>query len=502
MENRKNELISFWRKLGKLIESGVPLLHTLATISKETRDEEFKKVVENIKTYIEAGSSMAEAIAKSPEWFSASVQDVIRAGEIQGTLDKAVAKVVEGLTDGTFEIKEKPQVQSLEGLDDKDAEHVIKTIGKILVKSVEDRASDIHFEALADRFRVRYRIDGVLREAESLPKETHEAVLNRIKIMANMNLAEKRLPQDGRILVNVKGQDLDIRVSIAPYITGESAAMRILTRQNVVFKLDKIGFTKANYERVKNWCKKNSRLIVITGPAGSGKTTTLYSLLQEMNDPKLKIITVEDPVEYQLDGINQMAVNPVIGITFATALYSQLRQAPNIMAVGEIRDLDTANLLFRAILTGHLVITTLHTNDAPAAISRLLDIGVAPFMINTADVCVISQQLVRIICRDCIEEYKPKEWATDLMREYKDMKFFKGKGCEKCHNTGYRGRTAVHELLELDDKMKRLIANNAGSEELRKQAIESGMITMRQDGIEKAKQGITTIEEVMRVCYG
>ena len=369
MENRTNKLITFWRKLGKLLESGVPLSHTLETIAKETPDDEFKAVIANLITSIKTGTTMVEELAKLPDWFPISVQDIIRAGELQGTLDKAALNVADGLQDGTFQIKDQPQ-QSLDITLDTDAECALKTIGQILQKAIEHRASDVHFEPFNDRIRIRYRIDGILQEMESLPKEIEESVLTRIKIMANLDPREKNLLKDGRMHINVQGQALDIRVSIAPYITGESAVMRVLNRQNTIIGLDQTGFTEANCKRVKNWCRKHSGLIIIPGPTGCGKTTTLYGLLREMNDQKHKIVTVEDPVEYQMEGINQLQVNIPKGITFAAALRSQLRQDPDIMASGEIRDLDTAYLLLRAVLTGHLVLTSLHTNDATGAISR------------------------------------------------------------------------------------------------------------------------------------
>lgn len=502
MENRKNELISFWRKLGKLIESGVPLLHTLQTIVKETQDGEFKTVVEGIARSIETGKSLRKAIAKSPEWFSASVQDVINVGEIQGTLDKAVAKVVEGLTDGTFEIKEKPQVQSLDNLleKDADAEGVVKAVNIMLYKSIENRASDIHLETLADRLRVRYRTDGVLHEMEPLSKEIHEAVINRIKIMANMNIAEKRLPQDGRFVIKIKNNDVDFRVSTVPYATGESAVLRVLSRQAVVLELDRIGFTQSNLEKLRHWIKRPNGLIIATGPTGSGKTTLLYCILQALNSPEVKITTIEDPVEYIIEGINQQPVRLDAGVTFARALRCQLRQAPNIIMVGETRDLESVQIEIQAALTGHLVLTTLHTNGAPETIQRLLDIGAEPFLINNTLIGAVAQRLVRVICQNCKEEYKPEPWIMELLGPDESKQFLRGKGCEKCHKTGFRGRIAIHEMLELDDALRKLIAKDAGAAELRKQAIESGMITMRQDGIEKARQGITTIEEVLRTC--
>ena len=386
------------------------------------------------------------------------------------------------------------------GVDDP---HVAKLANSIIKDAFKSRASDIHIEWLRNKMRIRYRIDGVLKEiASPPPKEHQQALISRIKIMTGMDVAEKKLPQDGRIEVDIEGKRLDIRISIVPYITGESITMRILDKSVMLLPLEKQDLSKQNLEMLRNWSKKRNGMIMDVGPTGCGKTTTLYALLTELNREDVKITTVEDPVEYQIDEINQMQINPRIGLTFAQALRSQLRQAPDIIMVGEIRDLETAEIVVRASLTGHLIFTTLHTQDTPEAVRRLLDMGIKPFLINSSLLGVFSQRLVRTICKNCKEEYKPEDWVIELTRAHKDMKFFRGKGCEKCSKTGYRGRTAIHELLEIDDKMKTLIAQDAGLEKLRKQAIESGMITLREDGIDKVKQGITTIEEVLRVVPG
>jgi len=309
------------------------------------------------------------------------------------------------------------------------------------------------------------------------------------------------LPQDGRIMLKIKGKELDIRTSVVPYVMGESVVMRILGRQNVSLDLESQGFTEPNLEMLRKWSKKPG-IIIVTGPTGCGKTTTLYSILQELNSPKVKITTVEEPVEYLIDGINQEQVNPRLGLTFAHAIRSQMRQDPDIIMVGEIRDLETVQLIFQVSLTGHLVLSTLHTHDTLGAIRRLLDIGAEPFLINSSLTGVVSQRLVRIICKDCKEEAEPEEWVKSRMKDHKGIKFFKGKGCKNCNNTGYRGRIAIHELLELDEPLRRLIAQDAGWEELRKQAIASGMIAMKEDGFAKVNQGITSIEEVLRVGVG
>ncbi len=504
MEDIKKELFSFWHKFGKLLKAGIPLLRTLEVIEKETLGKRLKEIIAEIKTMIASGKNMSESIAKYPEYFSPSVQELVKIGELTGGLDTYSLKIAEGLEDGTFNVGEKLVHGEAKPLEKKEAEEaekapVIKLVNFIITDALKKRASDIHLEWVRDKIRIRYRIDGVLKEISPPPKEVAKALISRIKIMANMDVAEKRLPQDGRIRVNIEGKELDLRITTIPYITGESAVIRILDKASMVLSLEEQGFSKQNLETMRKWSKKPNGTVIVTGPTGCGRTTTLYALLQELNSEEVKITTVEDPVEYQIDGINQMQIRPHLGLTFARAMRSQLRQDPDIMMVGEIRDLDTAHLVTQAALTGHLVFTTLHTQDAPGAIRRLLDMGIEPFLINSSLAGVLSQRLVRIICQNCKEEYKPEEWVRELSKGYRDMKFFRGRGCERCHKTGYRGRTAIHELLEVDDKMKALIVQDADLERLRRQAIESGMVTLREDGIAKVKQGITTIEEVLRV---
>jgi len=502
----RKELVDFWRKFGKLLSSGVPILHTLETIKQETSNQKLQAVIEDIKTTIKHGEDIPKSFAKYPEYFSPSVQAMLKAGEAGGALDTLSIKIADGLEDGTFKVGEKSfEKKEIEPLKKENEESsAIKLASSIIKDAFKSRASDIHIEWLRDKMRLRYRIDGVLKEiASPPPKELWESLISRIKLMAGMDVAEKKLPQDGRIQLNIEGKDLDLRVSIVPYITGEAITMRILDRSAMLLlPLEKQGLSEQNLGMLRNWSKKRNGMIVAAGPTGCGKTTTLYTLLTELNREDVKITTVEDPVEYQIDGIDQQQINPRIGLTFAQALRSQLRQDPDITMVGEIRDLETAEMVVRASLTGHLIFTTLHTYDASGAVRRLLDIGIKPFLINSSLMGVLSQRLVRTICQNCKEEYKPENWVIELTRAHKDMKFFRGKGCEKCNKTGYRGRTAIHELLEIDDNMKSLIAQDAGLEKLRKQAKESGMITLREDGIDKVKQGITTIEEVLRVVPG
>lgn len=377
----------------------------------------------------------------------------------------------------------------------------IKLVSMILLDAIENRASDIHLEWVAGKMRVRLRVDGCLRESNvPIPAEMQNQVITRLKIMAGMNEKEYRLPQDGRIQINVKGKDYDLRVSTVPYATGESVVLRILSRQGVVLELDRIGFTQSNLEKLRHWIKQPNGLIIASGGMGSGKTTLLYCILQALNSPEVKITTVEDQVEYIIEGVNQQQLNANVGITFARALRCQLRQAPNIIMVGETRDLETAQMEIQAALNGHLVLTSLHTNDAPAIIRRLLDIGLEQFLLNSTLIGGVAQRLVRTICEHCKEEYKPESWVMDFLGDQKPKQFLRGKGCEKCHKTGFRGRTAIHEMLELDDALRKLVSKDAGAEELRRQALASGMVSMKADGLAKASQGITTVEEVLQVC--
>jgi type IV pilus assembly protein PilB len=380
----------------------------------------------------------------------------------------------------------------------------ILLVNKILLDAFENRATDIHFEWVTGKLRIRQRVDGYLCESKvAIPAEMQNHIINRIKIMANMDLKEKRLPQDGRILIKAKGQEYDLRVSVVPYATGESAVLRVLSQEvSAVFKLDRLGFTPANLARVKQWIKRPNGLIIVSGPTGCGKTTLLYAILQELNLPEVKITTIEEPVEYVIEGVNQFPVRQEIGLTFARAIRVQLRQATNIMMIGETRDRDSAEMEIRAALTGHLVLTSLHTKDAPAILRRMLDIGIEPFLLNSVFIGGVAQRLARKICEHCREEYKPEGWVMDLLGPHQPNQFFRGKGCDQCHKTGYHGRIAIHEILELNDALQKLVAKDASAAELHSQALKSGMISMQADGLAKAAQGITTVEEVLRACAG
>ncbi len=383
---------------------------------------------------------------------------------------------------------------------------IVKLCAQIIMRAFSSRASDIHLEPMETHFRIRYRIDGVLREQEAPPRRLQGAIIQRFKLMANMKLSERRIPQDGRIQIKVGGRELDLRVSTVPTGHGESIVMRILDKQNLALGLPDLGFMTDDQQTFESLINLPDGVVLVTGPTGSGKTTTLYACLGQINKPDRKIITVEDPVEYQMTGINQVAVHADIGMTFAAALRAILRQAPNIVMIGEIRDLETAGIATEAALTGHLVFSTLHTNDAPSAITRLLDMGVKNFLVASALRAVMAQRLVRAICTECRSEYDadPSEIRSLGLDpiQYAGAKLYKGAGCMRCNSSGYKGRKGIFEIFRMDDEIQQMIFNNAPARDLRARARESGMRTLREDGVRKALAGVTTVSEVLRVTMG
>jgi len=382
---------------------------------------------------------------------------------------------------------------------------VIKFVNQIIWEAFKDRATDIHLEPCEDELRIRYRIDGILHQTPMPPqlKRYQAAIISRIKVMAGMNIAEKRLPQDGRINVRIKGEELDIRVSTVPTVYGESVSLRLLTRGKVFLGLDKLGFSPDQEAAIREIIVKPHGIMLVTGPTGSGKSTSLYAFLSSINSVQKRIITIEEPVEYEIKGINQIPVRSDIGLTFAVGLRHILRQDPNVIMVGEIRDLETAEIAIRAALTGHLVFSTLHTNDAPSAFTRLIDMGIEPFLVASSVEAVMAQRLVRTICPHCKTEQRvEKDYLLKIGFPEEDIettKFYKGVGCEECRQLGYQGRTGIYELLVVTDPIRSLVMNRAPSTEIAAKAIELGMRTLRQDGWKKVKDGITTIEEVLRV---
>ncbi|MEW6303602.1 MAG: ATPase, T2SS/T4P/T4SS family [Verrucomicrobiota bacterium] len=379
---------------------------------------------------------------------------------------------------------------------------IIKLVNSIIMDAFKQRASDIHMEPLERRFRVRFRIDGVLLEVSSPPKKLQAAITSRLKIQSGMDIAERRIPQDGRIQINVGGKQIDLRVSCLPTNHGESIVMRILDKSGLKLGLSELGFMTDDQQTFERLIGLPDGILLVTGPTGSGKTTTLYSCLNYINRPDRKIITVEDPVEYQLAGINQVQVNEVVGLTFAAALRAMLRQAPNVIMLGEIRDLETATIAINASLTGHLVFSTLHTNDAPGAVSRLVDLGIKPFLVASSTRALMAQRLVRKICRKCAAPHTYSDGELyGLGLDPKNItggNFMKGKGCPDCSKTGYRGRFGIFEIFVIDDEARKLIYDRVPSSVLRIRAREMGMRTLREDGARKVVSGLTTAEEVIR----
>lgn len=388
---------------------------------------------------------------------------------------------------------------------------VVRLVNMIISQAVREKASDIHVEPQAGAVRVRLRVDGMLREVMKIPRGSHAAIASRFKIMSSMDIAERRVPQDGRVQLKVEGQEVDLRVSTLPTLYGEKVVCRVLFRKGAMVRLEQLGFLPANLELWNRALSRPHGIILVTGPTGSGKTQTLYASLNQLNSVEKNVITVEDPVEFRLEGINQVQTNVKAGLTFASGLRSMLRQDPDIIMVGEIRDGETASIAVNAALTGHLVLSTLHTNDAPGATVRLVDMGVEPFLAASSIICVLSQRLVRRICPNCQEEYVPDDesWGWWVRATAKlssepalglERKLLHGNGCRQCNNTGYRGRTAIHEIMMITEPIRELVTKNAPSDEIALTARAAGMKRLIQDGAEKVRMGITTIDEVLRVA--
>lgn len=416
--------------------------------------------------------------------------------------DDSVSKMIQDITEGEVEVG---NIGTLGGADEQVVEAdapIIKLVNQVIVEAFKARASDIHLEPLAKRFRVRYRIDGVLHDMQGPPKTLQASIISRLKIQSNMSIAEKRIPQDGRIQCSVGGKMIDLRVSCLPTVHGESIVMRILDKEGLKLGLAELGFFTDDQQTFERLIGLPDGILLVTGPTGSGKTTTLYSCLNYINRPDRKIITVEDPVEYQLAGINQVQVNEIIGFTFAAALRSMLRQAPNVVMLGEIRDLETATIAINASLTGHLVFSTLHTNDAPSAVTRLIDIGVKPFLVASSTRALMAQRLVRKICKKCIAPYTPTDTELRALgidpATISESKISKGKGCNDCKKTGHRGRFGIFEVFVIDDEARKLIYEKVPATVLRARAREMGMRTLREDGTRKVLAGLTTADEVIR----
>ncbi len=379
---------------------------------------------------------------------------------------------------------------------------IVRLLESILVRAVRDRAADIHFEPYQGEFRIRMRVDGVLYEVDPPPAHLAPAIVSRIKVLANLDISETRMPQDGRIEMQVDGRPVDLRVSTVPIQGGESVVLRILDRANLKLDLRELGLLPGELQLLERFIHLPHGIILVTGPTGSGKTTTLYSLLNTVNEPERKILTVEDPVEYDLEGIVQIPVNDAIGVTYARVLRTMLRQDPDIILVGEIRDPETARIAVEASLTGHLVLSTLHTNDAPSTVTRMVDLGVEPFLLAATLEGIVAQRLVRCVCRHCPEPYTPSERALERAGLPPDTSFTRGRGCEECHFTGYSGRTAIYEILPMDESIREQFLQDPSTLVLREAARGRGLVTLRERGLALAREGRTTLEEVLRETQG
>lgn len=390
-------------------------------------------------------------------------------------------------------------------LDDTSDAPIIKLVNVMLSQAVKDGASDIHIEPTQKGLKIRYRLDGILYDMLSPQKHIQSALISRIKVMADMNIAEKRLPQDGRIEIKIGDKNIDIRVSTIPTAFGERVVLRLLDKTKIFITVSDLGMPEARLNEFDQLINAAHGIFLVTGPTGSGKTTTLYAALSSINDTDKNIITIEDPIEYQLEGVGQIQVNPKIDLTFARGLRSIVRQDPDVILVGEIRDLETAEIAIQSALTGHLVFSTLHTNDSASAITRLIDMGIEPFLVTSSVIAILAQRLVRVICNHCKEEYTPDEQSMAKIGITQDMlrgkKLFRGAGCAKCLNTGYMGRTGIFELMIINDLIQNLILKTSDSNAIKKKAIEQEMVTLRQNGAQKVLDGITTVEEVFRVTY-
>ena len=440
------------------------------------------------------GKAVWPRVAMPSEWEAAFER-------LYGSGRSAMGQIVDsiGLADN---LTDEEQIQHLKDLASEAP--VIRLVNLMTARAVESRASDIHIEPFENRLKIRYRVDGVLREVESPPSRLSAAVISRIKIMAKLNIAERRLPQDGRIQLRAQGKEIDLRVSTVPTLWGESVVMRILDKASVVLDFAKLGFSPRTLKRFLDVLHLPHGIILVTGPTGSGKTTTLYTALQTINTPERKILTVEDPVEYQLEGVNQIQVKAQINLTFANALRAIVRQDPDVIMIGEMRDVETAGIAVQSALTGHLVLSTLHTNDAAGSITRLLDMGVEDYLLTSTINGILAQRLVRLLCTQCRQPYPALPELADELRlhrfsDTRDITLYKSVGCEQCGGTGYRGRAAIMEFLVMSDPLRRMVLKHADAGELQAAAQKEGMDTMYEDGLRKAVAGLTTIEEVLRV---
>ena len=491
----------YWRALGWMISSGVPILQAFTVLREEIATGRLAEATEAVHSQILEGGTVAAGMRDVADLFDAQVCDAVQAGEEQGTLDEIVFKIADALKAGDLDTLPKP---TPDATPTQDAAPVVKVVNRILLTAFKERASDIHIDPNEDgTARVRLRVDGVLRDIDPLPADLANAVVGRVKIMAAMDVAERRLPQDGRIMVETEGRKLDLRVSTVPTLFGERICTRLLSRQHASLELDQLGLSQTDLAAVRDLANQPHGIILANGPTGCGKTTLMYSMLHEMDRDKCCVCSVEDPVEYTIDGVAQIAVRPQVGLTFARALRSVLRQDPDAVMIGEIRDFETLIVCVQTALTGHLVISSLHATDGPGAVRRMIDIGLEPFLVNSTLLGVVSPRLVRVLCDKCkrpapppVHSIPPR--AQEFVRSHPDATFFEPVGCDACVG-GYHGRTAIYEVLQMDDKVRDAVHSAPDTANIRNAALASGMKPMVIDGLEKAEQGITSIREVCRV---
>ncbi len=453
-----------------------------------------------------AGTDIESVIATPDDIAAALGQSVSTTEEIGAALQE-MSEELGGDPGADIELEEKKGEddlstdQLLEMVDDAP---VVRLANLIIRQAIKDKASDIHIQPDVNRVRIRFRIDGILHDTMTVPKRVQAPLISRIKVMADMDIAEKRAPQDGRISLKMSGREYDFRVSSNPGVHGEKVVMRILDKRGVQVTLNQLGIPQTMLEEFEELIHRSYGIVTVTGPTGSGKSTTLYSVLNTLNSPEKNILTIEDPVEYQLPGLTQTQVNARAGVTFASALRAFLRQDPDIILVGEIRDRETALIATEAALTGHLVFSTLHTNDAPTAVGRMIEMGVEPFLVASSVIGVLAQRLVRVICPECKEAYTPPAEAfrrLNLAMDMDSVTFYRGRGCERCRGTGYKGRIGVFELMVMNDHIRELVLKKAPAHRIRDEALDAGMTTLRQDAMQKVLEGVTTMEEALRVVY-
>lgn len=499
----------------------IPLVRSddfpVAPVMDDALSQRFMKEAHVIPLYLDDGK-LVVAVANPGDVFVKSAIEaatghrveyrISLASEIDVAIERlygsgrsAMGEIVDGLD------RENHLEDDVEHLKDLASEApVIRLVNLIIQRAVQSRASDIHIEPFEDHLKVRYRIDGVLEEVEAPPAHSTAAVISRVKIMAKLNIAERRLPQDGRITLKVQGKELDMRVSTVPTLFGESLVIRLLDKENVSFDFEVLGFAGDSLKLLRRALELPHGIVLVTGPTGSGKSTTLYTALHQLNTPGRKIITVEDPVEYQLEGINQIQVKPQIGLDFANSLRAIVRQDPDVIMVGEMRDIETVRVAVQSALTGHLVLSTLHTNDASGAITRLLDMGVEDYLLTSTVNCIVAQRLVRRLCIHCREPYIPPQEMTrelnlDRFAESAEgVRLYRATGCEKCGGSGFHGQISLSEVLVMTEEMRKLVMQHANASELHQTAVANGMDSMYQDGMRKAISGLTSMEEVARVC--